>query len=197
MLKNVNELWMHLQSAVGRNLWFNKTVVHWFAGFERVAQLPVAEVYPNGFLKQNQPVAQIQMPERVQEGINSLSLEENKIMLSLDRLNHQLHCEQYEGYLHETLSTIWHWHVHLMIPFAITCVGLKTHRQSKTDNNGHITVGTPLVSTFKSFYLPQHQNWGCWKCLCLTLLLCLQTKESNNHKHQASSANLLHYQKKT
>ncbi|XP_027900446.1 centrosomal protein of 126 kDa [Xiphophorus couchianus] len=105
-------------------------------GFERAAQLPVAEVYPNGFLKQNQPVAQIQMPERVQEGLNSLSFEENKIMLSLDRLNHQLHC-------------------------------LKTHRQSKTDNNGHITVGTPL------------------------------TKESNNHKHQASSANLIHYQKKT
>ncbi|XP_043976377.1 centrosomal protein of 126 kDa isoform X1 [Gambusia affinis] len=105
-------------------------------GFERVAQFPVAEVYPNGSLKQNQPVPQIQMPERVQGGLSSLSLEEKKIMLSLDRLNHQLHC-------------------------------LKTNRQSKTDNNGHIAVGTPL------------------------------TKESNNHKHQASSANLLHYQKKT
>ncbi|XP_054884889.1 centrosomal protein of 126 kDa [Poeciliopsis prolifica] len=101
-------------------------------GFDRAAQIPVAEVNP----KQSQPVAQIQMPERVQEGLNSLSLEEKKIMLSLDRLNHQLHC-------------------------------LKSHRQIKTDNNGHIIVGTPI------------------------------TKESKNHKHQASSANLLHYQKKT
>ncbi|XP_017163567.1 centrosomal protein of 126 kDa isoform X2 [Poecilia reticulata] len=114
----------------------NRNAVSRNEGFERAAQFPVAEMYPNDVLKQNQPVAQIQMPERVQEGINNLSLEENKIMLSLDRLNHQLHC-------------------------------LKTHRRGKTDNNGHTTVCTPL------------------------------TTESNNHKHQASSANLLHYQKKT
>ncbi|XP_014904660.1 centrosomal protein of 126 kDa [Poecilia latipinna] len=114
----------------------NRNTVSRNEGFERAAQFPVAEVYPNDFLKQNQPVAQIQMPERVQEGINNLSLEENKIMLSLDRLNHQLHC-------------------------------LKTQRRGKTDNNGHTTVCTPL------------------------------TTESNNHKHQASSASLLHYQKKT
>ncbi|MEQ2203588.1 hypothetical protein XENOCAPTIV_001119, partial [Xenoophorus captivus] len=64
------------------------------------AQLQMAEVHPEGFVKQNQIVAimeraQPQSHERVQEGLTTLSLEERKIMQSLERLNRQLYCKPF------------------------------------------------------------------------------------------------------
>ncbi|KAM4742744.1 centrosomal protein of 126 kDa [Anableps anableps] len=102
-------------------------------GCESAARLHMAEVPLDGLLK-----AQTQRPERVQERLTTLSLEEKKIMLSLDRLNHQLFC-------------------------------LKEHHGGRTDNNGHLIIGTPLTK---------------------------EVKVSNNHTYRASSANQFHYQKK-
>ncbi|XP_012730702.2 centrosomal protein of 126 kDa isoform X2 [Fundulus heteroclitus] len=64
-------------------------------GCESAAQLHMAEVHPEGFVWPSQTAANMekaQTPERVQQGLTNLSLEEKRIMLSLDRLNHQLYC---------------------------------------------------------------------------------------------------------
>ncbi|KAM9359606.1 centrosomal protein of 126 kDa [Symphorus nematophorus] len=69
-------------------------------GLESAAQLHLAEVHAEGLLEERDIVAametaQTQRPVTVQQrsqqhGLTSLSLEEQKILLSLDRLNHQL-----------------------------------------------------------------------------------------------------------
>ncbi|XP_047246845.1 centrosomal protein of 126 kDa isoform X2 [Girardinichthys multiradiatus] len=92
-------------------------------GFESAAQLQMAEVHPEGFVKQNQIVAimeraQPQSHERVQEGLTTLSLEERKIMLSLERLNRQLYC-------------------------------LKEHPGGRDDNKGNLITGTPFTKEAK------------------------------------------------
>uniref|UniRef100_A0A3B4V6J3 Centrosomal protein 126 n=1 Tax=Seriola dumerili TaxID=41447 RepID=A0A3B4V6J3_SERDU len=69
---------------------------------ESAAQLHLAEVHTEGLLEERDIVAamdtaQTQGPGTVlqhsqQQGLTSISFEEQKILLSLDRLNHQLHC---------------------------------------------------------------------------------------------------------
>ncbi|XP_071353521.1 centrosomal protein of 126 kDa isoform X1 [Trachinotus anak] len=69
---------------------------------ESAAQLHLAEVHTEGLQEERDIVAametaQTQSPGTVQQrsqqqGLTSISLEEQKILLSLDRLNHQLHC---------------------------------------------------------------------------------------------------------
>ncbi|XP_040902677.1 centrosomal protein of 126 kDa [Toxotes jaculatrix] len=71
-------------------------------GLESAAQLHLADVHPEGLLEERDFVgvmetAQTQAPGTVhqrsqQQGLTAISLEEQKILLSLDRLNHQLHC---------------------------------------------------------------------------------------------------------
>lgn len=91
MLQTVNVLWLLCKSAVGKNICFSKTGACWFPGFESAAQL---HMHPEGLVKQNPVVTQTQRSESAQEGLTTLSLEEKKIMLSLDRLNHQLYGKQ-------------------------------------------------------------------------------------------------------
>ncbi|XP_056229212.1 centrosomal protein of 126 kDa isoform X3 [Seriola aureovittata] len=69
---------------------------------ESAAQLHLAEVHTEGLLEERDIIAametaQTQGPGTVlqysqQQGLTSISFEEQKILLSLDRLNHQLHC---------------------------------------------------------------------------------------------------------
>ncbi|XP_039987238.1 centrosomal protein of 126 kDa [Xiphias gladius] len=71
-------------------------------GLKRAAQLHLAEVHTEGLLEERNIVAametaQTQSPGTVQQRSQQhaptrISLEEQKILLSLDRLNHQLHC---------------------------------------------------------------------------------------------------------
>lgn len=73
-------------------------------GFHGAAHLCVPEVHVEGLLEKRETgaavePAQTQRPRTVQQcslqrGLTSISLEEQKILLSLDRLNHQLHCVQ-------------------------------------------------------------------------------------------------------
>uniref|UniRef100_A0A3Q2DKY6 Centrosomal protein 126 n=1 Tax=Cyprinodon variegatus TaxID=28743 RepID=A0A3Q2DKY6_CYPVA len=71
------------------------TVFRCPTGFESAARLHMAEVHPEGLVKPNQTVAimKAQRPEIAQQGLTTLSFEEKKIMLSLDKLNHQLYCK--------------------------------------------------------------------------------------------------------
>lgn len=74
-------------------------------GLESAAQLHLAEVHAEGLLEERDIVAametaQTQRPGMVQQrsqqqGLSTISLEEQKILLSLDRLNHQLYCEHF------------------------------------------------------------------------------------------------------
>ncbi|XP_033486157.1 centrosomal protein of 126 kDa isoform X1 [Epinephelus lanceolatus] len=71
-------------------------------GLVSAAQLHLAEVHAGGLLEETDVVAametaQTQRPGTVQQhsqqqGLTTISLEEQKILLSLDRLNHQLYC---------------------------------------------------------------------------------------------------------
>lgn len=75
------------------------------SGLKRAAQLHLAEVHTEGLLEERNIVAametaQTQSPGTVQQRSQQhaptrISLEEQKILLSLDRLNHQLHCEHF------------------------------------------------------------------------------------------------------
>ena len=75
------------------------------SGLDSAAQLHLAEVHAEGLLEERDIVAametaQTQRPGTVQQrsqqqGPTALSLEEQKILLSLDRLNHQLFCEHF------------------------------------------------------------------------------------------------------
>lgn len=72
---------------------------------ESAAQLHLAEVHTEGPLEERDIVAametaQIQGPgtgqqRSQQQGLTNISLEEQKILFSLDRLNHQLHCKHF------------------------------------------------------------------------------------------------------
>ncbi|XP_038138755.1 centrosomal protein of 126 kDa [Cyprinodon tularosa] len=72
----------------------NCNIVSRNEGFESAARLHMAEVHPEGLVKPNQTVAimKAQRPEIAQQELTTLSFEEKKIMLSLDKLNHQLYC---------------------------------------------------------------------------------------------------------
>ncbi|XP_035479844.2 centrosomal protein of 126 kDa isoform X1 [Scophthalmus maximus] len=71
-------------------------------GAESAAQLHLAEVYPAVRLEERNVVAAMEMAQTrgpataqrhsQQQGLTALSLEEQRILLSLDRLNQQLHC---------------------------------------------------------------------------------------------------------
>ncbi|XP_069572413.1 centrosomal protein of 126 kDa [Brachyistius frenatus] len=73
-------------------------------GFQSASQLHLGEVHAEGLLEERDIVAametaQTQRPgtvqqHRQQQGLTTISLEEKKILQSLDRLNHQLHCVQ-------------------------------------------------------------------------------------------------------
>lgn len=75
------------------------------SGLVSAAQLHLAEVHAGGPLQDTDIVAametaQTQRPGTVQQrsqqqGLTTISLEEQKILLSLDRLNHQLYCEHF------------------------------------------------------------------------------------------------------
>lgn len=75
------------------------------SGLESAAQLHLAEEHAEGRLEERGIVAametaQTQRPGTVQQrsqqqGLTTISLEEQKILLSLDRLNHQLFCEDF------------------------------------------------------------------------------------------------------
>ncbi|MED6264387.1 hypothetical protein CHARACLAT_014400 [Characodon lateralis] len=110
--EEISQLWHGVRSALNTK-----------DEFESAAQLQMAEVHPEGFVKQNQIVAimeraQPQSHERVQEGLTTLSLEERKIMLSLERLNRQLYC-------------------------------LKEHPGGRDDNKGNLITGTPFTKEAK------------------------------------------------
>ncbi|XP_047449272.1 centrosomal protein of 126 kDa [Mugil cephalus] len=73
-------------------------------GLERAAQLHLAEVHAAGPVEERDIVAAMETAQTQrsgtvqqrgqQQGLTTISLEEKKILLSLDRLNHQLHCVQ-------------------------------------------------------------------------------------------------------
>lgn len=71
------------------------------SGLESAAQLHLAEVHAEGLLEERDIVAametaQTQRPVQQrsqQQGLTTISLEEQKILLSLDRLNRQLFCK--------------------------------------------------------------------------------------------------------
>uniref|UniRef100_A0A3Q3J7B8 Uncharacterized protein n=1 Tax=Monopterus albus TaxID=43700 RepID=A0A3Q3J7B8_MONAL len=73
-------------------------------GLDSAGYLHLARVHAEGLLEEKRTVAametaQTQPPALVQQcsqhqGLTTISLEEHKILLSLDRLNHQLHCVQ-------------------------------------------------------------------------------------------------------
>lgn len=73
------------------------------SGFERAAQLHLAEAHAGGLVEERDIVAAMETAQTQrsgtvqqrsqQQGLTTISLEEKKILLSLDRLNHQLHCE--------------------------------------------------------------------------------------------------------
>ncbi|XP_023136252.2 centrosomal protein of 126 kDa isoform X1 [Amphiprion ocellaris] len=73
-------------------------------GFETAAQLHLAEVHAEGLLEDRDIVAAMETAQTErsgtvqqhsrQQGLTTISLEEKKILLSLDRLNRQLHCVQ-------------------------------------------------------------------------------------------------------
>uniref|UniRef100_UPI003AAFCB87 centrosomal protein of 126 kDa n=1 Tax=Centroberyx gerrardi TaxID=166262 RepID=UPI003AAFCB87 len=75
-----------------------------YEGLESAAQFHLAEMHGEGLLEERDimaamETAQTQRPGAVQQrgqqqGLTAISLEEQKILLSLDRLNHQLHCVQ-------------------------------------------------------------------------------------------------------
>ncbi|XP_071372462.1 centrosomal protein of 126 kDa [Centroberyx affinis] len=75
-----------------------------YEGLESAAQFHLAEMHGEGLLEERDimaamETAQTQRPGAVQQrgqqqGLTTISLEEQKILLSLDRLNHQLHCVQ-------------------------------------------------------------------------------------------------------
>lgn len=75
------------------------------SALESAAQLHLAEVHTEGPLEERDIVAametaQIQGPgtgqqRSQQQGLTNISLEEQKILFSLDRLNHQLHCKHF------------------------------------------------------------------------------------------------------
>ncbi len=75
------------------------------SGLESVTQLHLAEVHAEGLLDGRDIVAametaQTQRPGTMQQrskeqGLTTISLEEQKILQSLDRLNHQLFCEHF------------------------------------------------------------------------------------------------------
>lgn len=67
------------------------------SGFDGAAQLHLAEVHAaERDMMAAMETAQTERPAQQrsqQQGLTTISLEEQKILLSLDRLNHQLHCE--------------------------------------------------------------------------------------------------------
>ncbi|GLD53545.1 centrosomal protein of 126 kDa [Lates japonicus] len=73
-------------------------------GLESAAQLHLAEVHTKGPLEERDIIAAMKTAQTQsagaaqqrsqQQGLTNISLEEQKILLSLDRLNHQLHCVQ-------------------------------------------------------------------------------------------------------
>lgn len=75
------------------------------SGLHRTAHLHSAEVHAEGLLEERDIVAAMETAQTLkfgllqqctqQQGLTTISLEEQKILLSLDRLNHQLHCEQF------------------------------------------------------------------------------------------------------
>ena len=77
----------------------------WTAGLESAVQLHLGETHAEGLQEEKRVVAamettQTQRPGTVrqhsqQQGLTAISFEEKKILLSLDRLNHQLHCEHF------------------------------------------------------------------------------------------------------
>ncbi|KAM9318758.1 centrosomal protein of 126 kDa [Pholidichthys leucotaenia] len=82
----------------------NNTASH-IEGLESAAQLHLAKVHAEGLLEERHIVAametaQTQRPAAAQQpnqqqGLTNISLEEKRILLSLDRLNHQLRCEHF------------------------------------------------------------------------------------------------------
>ncbi|XP_029963561.1 centrosomal protein of 126 kDa [Salarias fasciatus] len=69
-------------------------------GSESTTQFHLAEAHAQGLLEEErdaaaamETAAQTQKPGQ-QQGLTNISLEEQKILLSLERLNHQLHCAQ-------------------------------------------------------------------------------------------------------
>lgn len=75
------------------------------SGLESAAQLHLAEVHTKGPLEERDIVVAMKTAQTQsagaaqqrsqQQGLTNISLEEQKILLSLDRLNHQLHCEHF------------------------------------------------------------------------------------------------------
>ena len=75
------------------------------SGLESASQFHLAEVHARGLLEERDIVvatetAQTQRPrtvqQRQQQGLTTISLEEQKILLSLDRLNYQLQSKHLE-----------------------------------------------------------------------------------------------------
>ncbi|KAM7412720.1 hypothetical protein PAMA_020209 [Pampus argenteus] len=60
-------------------------------GLESAAQFHPAEVHAEGLQEERDTVAATETVQQRQQGLTTISLEEQKILLSLDRLNHQLH----------------------------------------------------------------------------------------------------------
>lgn len=73
------------------------------SGLQSVSQLHLAEVHPEGLLEERDIAAAMETAQTQrsgteqqhsrQQGLTTISLEEQKILRSLERLNHQLFCE--------------------------------------------------------------------------------------------------------
>lgn len=63
------------------------------AGFQSAAQFHLAEKHSDGPLEEKDIMAAMETAQTQRPGLSTLSLEEQRILLSLDRLNQQLHGE--------------------------------------------------------------------------------------------------------
>ncbi|KAM7398990.1 hypothetical protein PAMP_018287 [Pampus punctatissimus] len=151
-------------------------------GLESAAQFHLAEVHAEGLQEERDTVAatettQTQQPETVQQrqqGLTTISLEEQKILLSLDRLNRQLHSE------------------HLV---KADCIGSEV-----INYTGVMCIAENDHSCLSLFLVVREHVGGNTGTRGLVLIDAPSTKEikaTNHHKHRASSANNRNrYQKK-
>lgn len=86
------------------------------SGLQSAAHLQMSHAHAEGLLEERAIVPATETTQihrfgmvqkcNQQQGLTTISLEEQKILLSLDRLNHQLHCEQFVKALILTLELI-------------------------------------------------------------------------------------------
>lgn len=128
-------------------------------GLESLTHINQSEAHPEGLLEEERgnviavDTAQTHRPGAVQQrsqpqGFSNISLEEQKVLLSLDRLNHQLCCECFcSGFLYQNRTDMT-WHLLLLMHNQTVClfIGVREHAGSTHGTQGLVLIGTPSVS---------------------------------------------------